>query len=290
MPIGAVAASTCGTAYTVKPASTPYPSSDIPSSGTISGSSSTTAIPSTAVNAIDDATSFAEAPITGATAAIAEFPQIEFPAATSTAIRTGSPIHRPTPYENPSTATTVPAIPASNPHPAAATVCRLMLAPSSSTATSSTAFAQNPIPRPNRAPGTHAVRTAVPSKIASTSASTQARPNTRASTRSSPSATPVTATQSPIPGQSGGRPATRAAAMLSCASIPHAYPNPAALQIHARPCYAAPCPTTAPPPASRPPPCQPPCWPGAAFPPRATVWSPRKPPSPSPTTASPTPS
>ena len=90
-PIGSVAAITCGTAYTVSPAKVPYWVCDNPSTGTSNGSPSTTSTPSTAVNAMDDAISFPSAPITGATAAMAELPQIELPHATSNAIRCGSP-------------------------------------------------------------------------------------------------------------------------------------------------------------------------------------------------------
>ena len=93
-PIGSVAAITCGTAYTVSPAKVPYCVCDSPSTGTSTGNPSTTSTPNTAVNAMDDATSSPSAPITGATAAIAELPQIELPHATSTAIRCGNPSDR----------------------------------------------------------------------------------------------------------------------------------------------------------------------------------------------------
>ena len=69
----------------------PYWVSERSSTGTSSGSPSTTTTPSTAVNAIEDAMSSAFAPITGATAAMAELPQIELPHATSTDIFFGSP-------------------------------------------------------------------------------------------------------------------------------------------------------------------------------------------------------
>src|SRR5471032_1337262 len=76
-----VAASTCGTAYTVKPAKIPYCTADSDSSGASSGKPSTTSTPSTAVKPI--------------TAAMAELPQIELPQAISTAILLGKPIKRP---------------------------------------------------------------------------------------------------------------------------------------------------------------------------------------------------
>ena len=72
----------------------PYWVSERSSTGTSSGNVSTTTTPSTAVNAIDDAMSSARAPITGATAAIAELPQIELPHAMSTDIFFGRPSAR----------------------------------------------------------------------------------------------------------------------------------------------------------------------------------------------------
>lgn len=47
------------------------------------------------MKATDEATSSGSAPITGATAAIAELPQIEFPQATSVASLGGRPSSRP---------------------------------------------------------------------------------------------------------------------------------------------------------------------------------------------------
>ena len=80
---------TTGTsASTTTPTTTP-PATATPSTG------STTTTPSTAVNPIDAATSSPSAPITGATAAIAELPQIELPHATSNAIRIGRRSQRP---------------------------------------------------------------------------------------------------------------------------------------------------------------------------------------------------
>jgi hypothetical protein len=61
------------------------------------GRASTTATPSTAVKAMAEATSRAVAPMMGATAAIAELPQIALPLATSTAMRGDSLAARPTP-------------------------------------------------------------------------------------------------------------------------------------------------------------------------------------------------
>ena len=46
---------------------------------------------------MEAATSFPSAPTTGATAAMAELPQMEFPQATSTAIRAGRPKRRQSP-------------------------------------------------------------------------------------------------------------------------------------------------------------------------------------------------
>ena len=55
---------------------------------------STTRTPSTAVNEIEEATSSLLAPITGATAAIAELPQIELPQEIRIDMRTGRPSDR----------------------------------------------------------------------------------------------------------------------------------------------------------------------------------------------------
>ena len=60
------------------------------------GKPSTSSTPITAVSPIALATSFFSAPITGASAAIAEFPQIEFPIATNAARCTPRPRARPT--------------------------------------------------------------------------------------------------------------------------------------------------------------------------------------------------
>ena len=96
-PADAVAASTCGTAYTVSPANTPYCVAEKFHNGISSGKPSTAATPSTAVNAIALATSLLSASITGATAAIAELPQIELPHAIRSAIRCGRRSARPMP-------------------------------------------------------------------------------------------------------------------------------------------------------------------------------------------------
>jgi|GEM_PF-3500917 len=64
-------------------------------SGITKGKANTTTMPSTAVNAIEDATSLPSASITGATAAMAELPQIELPHAIKIAILLGKPLTRP---------------------------------------------------------------------------------------------------------------------------------------------------------------------------------------------------
>ena len=66
----------------------------MPDSGINSGRPSTTSTPRMAVNEIDDAISSPFAPMMGAIAAIAEFPQIEFPQAIRIDNRTGSPSNR----------------------------------------------------------------------------------------------------------------------------------------------------------------------------------------------------
>src|SRR3954453_15360478 len=75
----------------VRPASTPYCVGESPSSGMSSGNARTTTTPRTAVKAMAEATSRPVAPMMGATAAMAELPQIELPQATSTAMRAGQP-------------------------------------------------------------------------------------------------------------------------------------------------------------------------------------------------------
>ena len=75
----------------------PKPCGVMCSSVASSGRPSTTATPSAAVKAIAAATSPASAPITGATAAIAELPQMALPQAIRVAMRGGRPASRPIP-------------------------------------------------------------------------------------------------------------------------------------------------------------------------------------------------
>jgi hypothetical protein len=137
------------------------------------------------VKAIDAATSSPSAPITGATAAIAELPQIELPHATRMARRFDRPSSRPITKLSRIAPATMPRIETSKGQPAARTVVALSDAPSSTTATSSTNLALNSTPRFHLGPGIQTVRTAVPTRIASTSASIQARPAAANSTRCS---------------------------------------------------------------------------------------------------------
>ena len=67
---------------------------------------------------------------------------------------------------------TAPTMPASSAGPDATMAARLTEAPSRVTATSSTCLAETAIPALKRAPGTQAVRSAVPRRMASTRAST----------------------------------------------------------------------------------------------------------------------
>ena len=112
------------------------------------------------------------APITGATAAIAELPQIELPQATSIAIRTGRPSSRPMPKLAPSARMTMITIAPSRTMPDAAIAENVSEAPSSATATSSNCFAANAIPMSQRRSGSQIARIAIPSRIAMTMAST----------------------------------------------------------------------------------------------------------------------
>ncbi len=144
----------------------------MPISGTKSGRPSAITTPSTAVKAIAAATSSARAPITGATAAIAELPQMALPQATRIAMRAGRPRVRQIRKLPAMPMTTVPTMPISSVGPEARMAHRLSEAPSRRTATSSSCLAQNAIPECKRASSTQAVRTAMPIKIASTSAST----------------------------------------------------------------------------------------------------------------------
>ena len=111
------------------------------------------------------------APITGATAAMAELPQIELPQATRIAMRSGKPSPRQMMKLEPSAMATTEAMPTRRIGPSASTVATLTDAPSMTTATSSRSFAENAMPGTKCFGGVHAVRRATPSRIASTSAS-----------------------------------------------------------------------------------------------------------------------
>ena len=111
------------------------------------------------------------APITGATAAIAELPQIELPQAIRIAMRNGKPKPRQMMKLEPSAMATTAAMPTRRIGPSAKTIATLTDAPSMTTATSSRNFALNAMPGTKRFAGVHAVRMATPSRIASTSAS-----------------------------------------------------------------------------------------------------------------------
>jgi hypothetical protein len=112
------------------------------------------------------------ASITGATAAIAEFPQIELPQAIRTDSLVGRPSMRLTPKLSASMIATVPAIAPISARPEAAIAAKLIEAPSSTTATSSSCLALKAMPERHRSDGFQAVRIAIPSRIAMTRAST----------------------------------------------------------------------------------------------------------------------
>ncbi len=113
---------------------------------------------------MEAATSSPSAPMMGATAAMAELPQMELPQATSTAMRCGRPSRRQMPKLAAMASTTTPAMPNSRPGPTSARVRNEIDAPSSATATSSSCLAPKAMPARKRAPGVQAVRTAVPSQ------------------------------------------------------------------------------------------------------------------------------
>ncbi len=137
-----------------------------------SGSPSTITTPRIAVNEIEDAISSLVAPMTGATAAIAELPQMELPQAIRIDSRVGRPSMRLMPKLSARVTMTVAAIAPSNAAPDAATAAKLIDAPSSITATSSSCLALKAMPACQRSEGFQKLRTAMPSRIASTSAST----------------------------------------------------------------------------------------------------------------------
>ncbi|MDE3011087.1 MAG: hypothetical protein KGI67_09395 [Pseudomonadota bacterium] len=125
-------------------------------------------MPSTAVNAIAVATTSLSASITGATAAIAELPQMELPQATSSAVFIGRRSARASAKLTPRVAKTVAAMPSSNRVPAAATVSKLTVAPIITTAASSSVLAAKWMPGANVHEGLQAVRSSVPMMMAST--------------------------------------------------------------------------------------------------------------------------
>ena len=86
------------------------------------------------MNEIDAAISSLLAPITGATAAIAELPQMELPQAIKIAMRSGRPIIRPMTKLTPSAIATTEPMPIRRNGPSARTVAILTDAPSMTTA------------------------------------------------------------------------------------------------------------------------------------------------------------
>ena len=120
---------------------------------------------------MDEATSSPSAPMTEATATIAELPQIELPHATRIAKRFDRPSSLPIVKLRTIVPVTITTMQASRRHPAASTVAALTLAPRSTTATSRSCLALNLMPGIHAFPGVQAVRTAVPIRIDSTSAS-----------------------------------------------------------------------------------------------------------------------
>src|SRR5260370_39799560 len=124
--------------------------------------------PRTAVKEIDEATSSVLAPITGATAAIAELPHIELPQAIRIERRTGRPRDRLMPKLTASDRTTTGTIATSSTGPDAAIAAIDSEAPSNATATSTTSLALKAMPAGQRPPGSHGGRITGPAPIAST--------------------------------------------------------------------------------------------------------------------------
>ncbi|MGY3648388.1 hypothetical protein ACVWW2_003679 [Bradyrhizobium sp. LM4.3] len=150
----------------------PYCVADSCSSGISSGRPSTIITPRIAVKEIEDAISSLLAPMIGATAAIAELPQMELPQAIRIESRVERPSRRLMPKETLSATTTTAAIDANSATPDAAMAAKLIEAPSSITATSSSCLALNAMPACQRGAGFQKLRSAIPSRIAITSAST----------------------------------------------------------------------------------------------------------------------
>ena len=111
------------------------------------------------------------APIAGATAAIAELPQIELPQAIRIESRTDRPSDRLTAKLTASVRMTMFTITASSVIPDAAIAPKVIEAPSRATASSSICLAPKAIPARNLGVGSQTVRMAVPSRIAMTMAS-----------------------------------------------------------------------------------------------------------------------
>jgi hypothetical protein len=109
--------------------------------------------------------------------------------------------------------TTVTTTVASSNGPEAAIIAKLIEAPRSMTATSSTCFALNAIPDCQRPDGVQKPRMIIPNKIAITSASTYGCSNQLSSRRSKPMETTATRMQSKTPGNSFARPP---AAVVNC--------------------------------------------------------------------------
>jgi len=124
--------------------------------------------------------------MTGATAAIAELPQIELPHATNSAMRTGSlsslPIQKPPTME----VATTPAMPSNSSGPIESRAVPLSEAPSRTIAISSRYLAEKAIPACHLSSSAHTLRTAVPIRMAITSASIQALPKSACSAAWSP--------------------------------------------------------------------------------------------------------
>ena len=133
------------------------------------------------MNEIDAAMSSPLARIRGATVAIAELPQIELPHAIRMESLVGSPNRRLKAKLAASVTATVPAVSAISKLPDAAMAAKLIDAPNSATAASSSCLALKAMPACQRSEGIQTVRTRMPIRIAATRASTNGCPSVRSS-------------------------------------------------------------------------------------------------------------
>ena len=149
---------------------------------------------------MDDATSAASAPITGATAAMAEFPQIALPVATRIARRRRRPSARAINTPSTSPNATIDTIATPRAGPARSDSGRSTEIPRIATDSSSTCLPANRMPGSSRAFGRQTSRTIIPTSSATTSASMTGDPKSRVSTRAMAMDATATAAATRTPG------------------------------------------------------------------------------------------